>query len=64
MNPDDLLFAKTHEWLHVETTDGGKQATMGISAFAIEQLNDLVYIELPTVGQSVTAGASSVKSNP
>lgn len=49
MNPEDLRFAKTHEWISV--TDG--VATMGISAFAVEALTDLVFIELPKVGAAV-----------
>lgn len=57
MKPEELLFAKTHEWVHVQTDPtGGRVATVGISAFAVEALTDLVYLELPKVGQSVTAG--------
>jgi glycine cleavage system H protein len=57
VTPEDLLYAKTHEWVHVETDDlGAKIATVGISAFALELLTDLVYIELPEVGQNVVAG--------
>ena len=59
MTPDQLLYAKTHEWVHVETDAGGaKIATVGLSAFALEALTDLVYIELPVVGCRVEAGAS------
>lgn len=56
MDPSQLLYAKTHEWAFVEEKDGGKTATVGISAFAIEALTDLVYLELPKVGAQVTAG--------
>ncbi len=56
MKPEDLLFAKTHEWAHITDEDGGKVATVGISAFALEQLTDLVYMELPEVGATVAAG--------
>ena len=56
MNPEDLLFAETHEWTHVTEQDGVKTATVGISAFAIQQLTDLVYLELPEVGTAVKAG--------
>ena len=56
MKPEDLLFAETHEWAHVTAEDGGKVATVGISAFALEQLTDLVYMELPEVGTTVAAG--------
>jgi glycine cleavage system H protein len=55
MKPEDLQFAKTHEWVSVAEEDGAKVATLGLSAFAIEALTDLVYIELPAVGQSVVA---------
>jgi glycine cleavage system H protein len=58
MKPKELLFAKTHEWAHVESTGGGKIATVGISAFAVEALTDLVYMQLPTVGRKVKAGES------
>jgi glycine cleavage system H protein len=58
MTPEQLLYAKTHEWVHVQTdSSGAKIATVGISAFALEQLTDLVYIELPQIGVSVQAGA-------
>ena len=56
MKPEDLLFAETHEWAHITEEDGGKVATVGISAFALEQLTDLVYMELPEVGTTVSAG--------
>ncbi len=56
MNPENLLFAKTHEWVHVEDSDGAKVATIGLSAFAIEALTDLVFVDLPEVGRAVTAG--------
>ncbi len=58
MNPAQLLFAKTHEWIHVSDAGGGKLATIGISAFAVEQLTDLVYLDLPEVGLVVSAGNS------
>jgi len=56
LNPEHLRFAKTHEWVHVEEVDGAKIATIGLSAFAIEQLTDLVFIELPEVGAQAVAG--------
>ena len=56
MNPEELRFAKTHEWVHVDAD--GAVATVGISAFAVEALTDLVYIELPEVGHQATAGES------
>ena len=58
-NPEDLLYAKTHEWVSVDTDDSGaKVATVGLSAFAIETLTDLVFVELPEVGRQVSAGES------
>lgn len=58
MNPADLKFNKTHEWVHLEASEDGKIATIGISQFAVEQLTDLVYIELPEVGRTLAAGES------
>jgi len=58
MNPADLKFNKTHEWVHLEASDDGKIATIGISQFAVAQLTDLVYIELPEVGRTLAAGES------
>ena len=58
MNPAQRLYAKTHEWVSISESEGGKIATIGISAFAVEQLTDLVYLELPEVGRSVMAGDS------
>ena len=58
MNPEQLLYAETHEWAHIEEQDGAKVATIGISANAVEALTDLVYMELPEVGTSVEQGAS------
>jgi glycine cleavage system H protein len=56
VNPQELLFSTTHEWVHVTEQEGAKFATLGISAFAIEQLTDLVFMELPEVGKQVSAG--------
>jgi glycine cleavage system H protein len=51
-----LLYAETHEWVDIAEQGGEQVATIGISAFAIEQLNDLVYMDLPEVGRTVEAG--------
>lgn len=51
-----LLYAESHEWVDVSDESGDKVATIGISAFAIEQLNDLVYMDLPEVGKQLAAG--------
>jgi len=59
VQPQELLYAKTHEWVHLDRSAGGQQvATVGISHFAVEALTDLVYIELPEVGRRVKAGES------
>ena len=58
MNPQSLRYAETHEWVNVSEENGEKFATVGISAFAVEALTDLVYIQLPEVGQTVEAGGS------
>ena len=50
------MYASTHEWADIEEAEGAKIATVGVSSFAIEQLNDLVYMDLPEVGRVVNAG--------
>ena len=52
MDPKKLRYATTHEWAHLE----GDVCTLGITQFAVEQLTDVVYIELPDVGDHVFAG--------
>ena len=52
MIPQELLYAKSHEWLKVD----GEKGTIGITHFAQEQLGDLTFIELPQVGDSFAAG--------
>jgi glycine cleavage system H protein len=56
VNPEDLRFNKTHEWVQVTEEDNQKTAVVGLSAFAVEALTDLVFIELPEVGRAVAAG--------
>ena len=55
MVPQDLKFTKSHEWAKLD--DAGV-VTVGISDYATKQLGDIVYIELPAVGASVTAAGS------
>ncbi len=60
---DDRKYAKSHEWVKVE----GDTAIVGISDFAQEELTDVVFVELPAVGDSFKAGdtfgvVESVKS--
>ncbi len=52
MDPRDLRYAATHEWARLE----GDACTVGITRFAVDQLTDVVYIELPDVGDHVFAG--------
>jgi glycine cleavage system H protein len=52
MIPADLRYTKSHEWVRVE----GQLATVGITHFAQEQLTDIVFVELPDVGQVVEQG--------
>lgn len=56
MKPEECLYSETHEWVFVEKHNGETHGTVGISQFAIEQLTDLVYMELPKVGREVAAG--------
>ncbi len=51
-----LLYAESHEWVEITEDGAAKIATIGISAFAIEQLNDLVYMDLPEVGRTLAVG--------
>lgn len=53
--PGDLKFLKSHEWARIE--DDGT-VTVGVSEHAQGQLGDLVYVELPGVGDSVNAGSA------
>ncbi|WP_410591587.1 glycine cleavage system protein GcvH [Amycolatopsis sp. lyj-23] len=50
--PENLQYTKEHEWLKVE--DG--IATVGITAFAAESLGDIVFVQLPDAGATITAG--------
>jgi glycine cleavage system H protein len=50
--PDDRKYADSHEWVLAE----GDTASIGISAYAAEELGELVYIELPEVGERLERG--------
>jgi glycine cleavage system H protein len=50
--PEQLRYASSHEWVDV----AGDTATIGISAFAVAELTDLVFMALPAVGKAVKAG--------
>jgi len=54
--PGDLKFLKSHEWARVE---GNGRVTVGISDHAQGLLGDLVYVELPAVGDSVQVGVGA-----
>ncbi len=55
MSPKDLKYARTHEWVRLSQEGPDRIATVGISAFAVEALTDLVFIELPQPGRRVQA---------
>ncbi len=50
--PADLKYTKDHEWIRIE----GDTAEIGITDFAQKQLGDVVFVELPDVGHTLTAG--------
>jgi glycine cleavage system H protein len=52
--PDDLRYSREHEWVRVE--DG--TATIGITTFAADELGDIVYLDLPSVGSRFEHGAT------
>jgi glycine cleavage system H protein len=47
--PDELMYTKTHEWVRV----AGDRATVGLTAHAVEELGEIVYLELPEVDRVV-----------
>ena len=49
--PENLKYTKSHEWIRLK----GKKAFVGITDFAQNSLGDIVYVELPEAGMSVTA---------
>ncbi|MBZ8178929.1 glycine cleavage system protein GcvH [Oscillatoria salina] len=52
--PEDLKYLDSHEYVRLE----GEIATIGISAFALDQLGDIVFLELPEVGDAIEVGES------
>ncbi|PKB63604.1 MAG: glycine cleavage system protein H [SAR202 cluster bacterium Io17-Chloro-G2] len=52
MNPTDRKYTREHEWIKLDDSAGG-QALTGITEYAQDQLGDIVYFELPKVGDSV-----------
>jgi glycine cleavage system H protein len=59
--PDDLLYARDHEWLRALDTD---QAEVGITHYAAEMLHDIVFVTLPHIGSELAEGkaAATVES--
>jgi glycine cleavage system H protein len=51
--PDELKYTKDHEWARID----GNLATVGITAYAAEQLGDITQIDLPKEGENVRKGA-------
>lgn len=52
MNPEDLLYTKQHEWIRIS----GDTGTVGITDHAQSELGDVVFVELPKVGDKLEAG--------
>ena len=50
--PDDLLYAASHEWIRIE----GDEAVIGITHFAQDQLGDITFVDLPSVGSIIEMG--------
>ena len=54
MVPDDRRYSREHEWIRPEGDDG----VIGLTEFAVTELGDIVYVELPAVGATLTQFAS------
>jgi glycine cleavage system H protein len=54
MDPKTLRYSKTHEWAYLD----GNLCVVGLTQFAVDQLTDIIYIELPDLDDGVTAGDS------
>lgn len=53
--PDGLLYTRDHEWLRLDGA-APDEAVVGVTAFAQDQLGDVVYLDLPAAGDALTAG--------
>lgn len=53
-SPADYLYTQTHEWMKKE----GDILTVGITRFAVDELSDVTFVDLPALGRKVVAGAS------
>jgi glycine cleavage system H protein len=54
MDPKTLRYAKTHEWAYLE----GNTCTVGLSQFAVDQLTDIIYVDMPDMDDPVSTGDS------
>ena len=52
--PESYRYAKSHEWLQLD----GENGTVGITDYAQHSLGDIVFVELPKVGQTIEAGST------
>jgi glycine cleavage system H protein len=52
LDPQDLRYTREHEWIRVD----GSRGVVGITAYAQEQLGDVVFVELPKVGSAIEQG--------
>jgi len=52
--PSNLKYVDTHEWVDVQ----GNEGVIGLTAHAVELLGDVVYLELPKIGDTIAEGAS------
>ena len=52
MVPENLKYTKEHEWVRID----GNEAVIGITDYAQAALGDLVYVEIPEIGQNIDAG--------
>lgn len=52
--PTDLKYSEQHGWVKLD----GQEATVGVTDFAQEELGEIVFVELPKVGQTIQAGES------
>ncbi|MBP2705270.1 glycine cleavage system protein GcvH [Microbispora sp. RL4-1S] len=52
--PDELSYTKEHEW--IGGLDDGLTVTVGVTAYAAEQLGDVVFVQVPEIGATVAAG--------
>jgi glycine cleavage system H protein len=54
MDPKTLRYAKSHEWAYLE----GNVCTVGLTKFAVDQLTDIIYIDMPDIDDPVSSGDS------